>query len=98
MKFGTLIAQQEGREEARSFLEPTMETKAQLNLVGIPSPLCLLECNTCLRRMGAGEILEVLVQDPEVADILVTIIQRSDDTVMDRQRVGRFFQISIRKR
>lgn len=62
-----------------------MPSTSHLDLRGISWPMCLLKFKQTLLTLRVGEQLEVLVQDPEVADHILMIIDRSRDKVVDRQ-------------
>jgi TusA-related sulfurtransferase len=74
-----------------------MLSTSQLDLAGIAWPVCLLKFKQNLLALGAGERLEVLVQDPEVADHIVMIVNRSKDRVIDRQIDGKILRLYIQK-
>ena len=70
---------------------------SQLNLVGVVSPVCLLKCQSALNILKPGDILEVMVQDPEVVNNLQKIIERSANQVVKTERRDEYFQIFIRR-
>ena len=70
---------------------------SQLDLSGISWPVCLLKFKQNLLALKAGERLEVLGQDPDVADHIVLIVDRSEDRVIDRQIDGERFKLCIQK-
>ena len=70
---------------------------SQLNLVGVVSPVCLLKCQSALNILKPGNILEVMVQDPEVVNNLQKIIERSANQVVKTERKDEYFQIFIRR-
>jgi len=70
---------------------------SQLNLVGVVSPVCLLKCQSALNILKPGNILEVMVQDPEVVNNLQKIIERSANQVVKTERRDEYFQIFIRR-
>jgi len=70
---------------------------SKLNLIGIVSPFCLLEFKHALARVGHGQMLEVLIQDPDVADDLVRLVDRSDDRLVERKRIDHKFQILVQR-
>ncbi|MBI5602609.1 MAG: sulfurtransferase TusA family protein [Deltaproteobacteria bacterium] len=74
-----------------------MLSTAQLDLSGISWPVCLLKFKQNLLALKAGERLEVLGQDPDVADHIVLIVDRSEDRVIDRQIDGERFKLCIQK-
>jgi len=74
-----------------------MDSKLELDLVGVISPVCLLKCKSCLKSMSAGETMDVLVQDPEVVEELERIIERSVDEVTDCNKEGDTYRICILK-
>jgi TusA-related sulfurtransferase len=74
-----------------------MLSTSQLNLTGISWPVCLLKFKQNLLALRMGEKLEVLVQDPDVADQIIMIVDRSEDKIIDRQRDGERFRLCIQK-
>ncbi len=56
-----------------------MSSVFEMNLIDIEWPISLLKCNSELARMKHGDKLNVLVDDPEVADSLMLIIDRSEE-------------------
>jgi TusA-related sulfurtransferase len=74
-----------------------MLSTAQLDLAGIAWPVCLLKFKQNLLALETGERLEVLVQDPEVADHIVMIVNRSKDRVIDHQIDGKILRLHIQK-
>ena len=69
----------------------------RLDLRGISWPMCLLQFKQNLLALGAGGRLEVLVQDPEVAENILMIIERSGDRVLDNQKDETGFRLRIEK-
>ena len=61
-----------------------MASTAQLNLIGVVSPFCLLAFKGALVEIEPGQVLEVLVEDPEVADDLARLVDRSEDRLVGR--------------
>jgi TusA-related sulfurtransferase len=74
-----------------------MLSTSQLDLTGISWPVCLLKFKQNLLALRTGQRLEVLVQDPDVADHIVLIVDRSEDRVLDRQIDGKRFRLCIQK-
>jgi TusA-related sulfurtransferase len=50
-----------------------------------------------LAGMNTGDVLEILLQDPEVVDELVKIIERSKDEVIKSQQDGDHYRVWIKK-
>lgn len=72
-----------------------MGSTVVLDLRGIALPASLLECNRALMGLGEMDTLDVLVHDPEVAEDMVRIIQRSRKRTIHSQREGNFFRIRV---
>lgn len=72
-----------------------MSSTKELDLRGVVLPVSLLKCSRALSQMGSHEHLEVLIRDPEASDALVRIIERSQDRVVHRRRVGDHYRIHI---
>jgi len=75
----------------------TKPETSQINLVGVVSPVCLLKCQSALNILKPGDMLEVMVQDPEVVNNLQKIIERSANQVVKTERRDEYFQIFIRR-
>jgi len=74
-----------------------MLSTSQLDLTGISWPVCLLKFKQNLLALKAGQRLEVLAQDPDVADHVVMIVNRSEDRVIDFRMEGEKFRLCIQK-
>jgi len=72
-------------------------TRKELDLIGVISPVCLLKCTSELAKMGAGDLLEVLLQDPGVVEALIKIVERSKDHVIKSEREGDHYRICVKK-
>ena len=69
----------------------------QLDLVGIAWPVCLLKFKTVVNDLCTCEIMDVLTKDPDVAASIEMIVDRSEDTLINQQREGDIYRMSIRK-
>lgn len=47
--------------------------------------------------MSAGDVLEILLQDPDVVEELVKIIERSTDNVIQSEQEGDHYRIRLIK-
>jgi len=74
-----------------------MAAQVELNLIGVISPFCLLEFKNALARIQPRQIMEVLIQDPEVAEDLVRIVERSEDLLISRKTVGDHFSFRVQR-
>ena len=74
-----------------------MTLKSELDLVGVGWPVCLLECKRSLNDLKPGDILEISMQDPDAVDELVTIVERSQDHILEMQKDPDRFRIQIQK-
>lgn len=72
-----------------------MGSTLQLDLRGVALPVSLLKCKRTLMDLRATDALEVLVHDPEVAEDLVKIIERSQERTIRSEREGNFYRIHI---
>jgi TusA-related sulfurtransferase len=61
-----------------------MQADKILDLCGVLAPYCLLMCKSELAHMQSGAILEVHLRDPETIEDLLTILDRSGETVVAR--------------
>jgi TusA-related sulfurtransferase len=74
-----------------------MPSITELNLIGVATPICLLKCKRVLAGMNAGEMLEILLQDPDVVEELVKIVTRSADKVIQSAPEGDHYRIRLIK-
>lgn len=71
--------------------------KKSLDLIGVVSPVSLLECKRMLAEMAAGAELEVLLRDPDIVEDLVKIVERSHDRLLQCDRQGDHFRLILKK-
>ena len=74
-----------------------MPSKSELNLIGVVWPVCLLQCNSELNRLYAGEEIDVLVQDPNVLKDLLKILERSSDLLVTTNKEGELYRLHVMK-
>ncbi|MHC1742823.1 MAG: sulfurtransferase TusA family protein [Syntrophobacteraceae bacterium] len=74
-----------------------MESDKTLDLRGIITPYCLLQCKSVLAGMNPGAILAVRIHDPETVSDLLKILERSGETVVSTRRIGEEFLIRVRR-
>jgi TusA-related sulfurtransferase len=72
-----------------------MPSKLELDLRGVGLPVCLLQCNSTLIKMESDDMLEILVQDPEVVEDLIKIIRRSQGRSIKSRREGDYYRIHV---
>ncbi len=70
---------------------------AEINLVGLVSPICLLELKRALSRLEPGQVLDVLIQDYQVAARIIQIVDRSPDRLLDWRETELAYRIRIQK-
>ena len=75
-----------------------MSSTLELDLIGVTWPVCLLKFKTVLNSMCSCDVLEVLAQDPEVVENIVMIIERSEDTLINRHKDGEIYRLSVRRK
>ena len=75
-----------------------MSSSTQLDLTGIAWPVCLLKFKMVLNGLCSHDVLEVSAQDPEVVDNIVMIIERSEDTLINRRKDGEIYRLSVRRK
>ena len=56
-----------------------MPAVSEIDLMNVDWPGSLLQCNTELDRMQCGDRLDVLVNDPEIAQTLMLVINRAEN-------------------
>jgi len=70
---------------------------SKLNLVGVAWPVSLLKFKSAATGLGATEVLEVLTLDPDVVANITLLVNRSEDTLIDQQKDGEVYRLSIQK-
>jgi len=74
-----------------------MALKTVLDLRGVFSPLNLLKCKGCLKSMGKGDVLEVMLTDMDVVQDLIMIVQRSNDEIIYQKKEADCICLGIKK-
>jgi TusA-related sulfurtransferase len=74
-----------------------MTGRKKLDLLDVAEPICLLLCKRTIETMRRGEVLDVLIRDPEAAENLVKVMARSRDEVLGLKRQGDHFHVEIMK-
>ena len=74
-----------------------MQTNKKLDLTDSVSFLSLLKCRKELSQIEAGDSLEVVMDDPGMANDLIKIIDRSNDRVTEQSQDGDRYKITITK-
>ena len=74
-----------------------MTVKKKLNLIGVVSPFCLLEFKNAMARLSGGQLLEIIIQDPDVAMDLTLLVERSDDRLVECLKIGARFRILVER-
>lgn len=70
---------------------------SRIDLVGVLSPVCLLEYKKALKNMASGDRITIRLDDPTVLRDLITIIKRSDDEILKITEEAAFCEIAVRK-
>jgi TusA-related sulfurtransferase len=74
-----------------------MQRTKKLDLSDTVSFLGLLKCQKELSQIGTGDLLEVIMDDPDMVNDLIKIIERSNDRVTERSQDGDRIKICIVK-
>ena len=74
-----------------------MSTITELDLTGVVWPLCLLEFKRAFIGLKPSGMIEVLVQDLDVADQLIMIVGHSENKLIKRQMEGETVRLFIQK-
>lgn len=74
-----------------------MTSKLEINLIDTVSWLSLLKCKDMLSKMALGDVLEVLIKDPEVIEDLTKIVNRSQDQLLQTLMEEDHYRIHIKK-
>ena len=75
-----------------------MPSKSEVDLCGIAWPVCLLKFKNALNDLCSCDVLEVLTHDPDVVDNIIMIVDRSEDTLINQQKEGDIYRLSVGKR
>ena len=59
--------------------------------------MCLLKFKKALNELGADDVLEVLTRDPEVVEYIIMIVNRSEDSLINQQKEGHIYRLSVEK-
>ena len=68
-----------------------------LDLRGIIAPVTLLKVTQTFRRINSGEILEILVKDPDTRMQIFRVLQTSHYQLMNIEEESSFCRICLRK-
>jgi TusA-related sulfurtransferase len=74
-----------------------MPLTSKVDLCGITWPVCLLKFKKALNDLAADDVLEVLTRDPEVAQYIIMIVNRSEDSLINQRQDGHIYRLSVEK-
>ena len=74
-----------------------MPSTSEVDLCGIAWPVCLLKFKSALNDLDADDVLEVLTRDPEVVEYIMMIVNRSRDRLINQQKEGHIYRLSVEK-
>ena len=60
--------------------------------------MCLLKFKSALNDICSCNVLEVLTQDSDVVENIILIVDRSEDTLINQQKEGDIYRLSVEKR
>ena len=60
--------------------------------------MCLLKFKSALNDICSCNVLEVLTQDPDVVENIILIVDRSEDMLINQQKEGDIYRLSVEKR
>jgi TusA-related sulfurtransferase len=75
----------------------TMTPPDRLDLVGVGWPICLLTYQQRAQRLAPGALIEVSIEDPDVAATIRQLARRQQDRIVDEQQDGRVVRLLIQK-
>jgi TusA-related sulfurtransferase len=75
-----------------------MTSNSEVDLCGIAWPVCLLKFKSALNDICSRNVLEILTQDPDVVENIILIVDRSEDTLINQQKEGGIYRLSVEKR
>ncbi len=69
-----------------------------LDMSGLIAPITFLQVNQAFRQMKAGEILEILEDDPDTRQDVFQVMNRFDYQILNIDDQETFFRICLKKR
>jgi len=75
----------------------TEDPDRTVDCIGLVCPQPLLKTRVALGRMKAGEILEVLADDPDAEKDITGLVRRLDHTLLDFSEEDAILRFLIRK-
>jgi TusA-related sulfurtransferase len=69
----------------------------RLNLVGVGWPICLMACQQRLSHLAPGQVVAVVVEDPEMAQAIRQLAQGQGDRIIGEHRQSRRLRLDIQK-
>jgi TusA-related sulfurtransferase len=75
----------------------TMTPPDRLDLVGVGWPICLLTYQQLAQRLAPGALIEVSIEDPDVAATIRQLARRRKDRILDEQQDGRVLRLLIQR-
>lgn len=74
-----------------------MSSLDRLDLVGVGWPICLLTYQQRAQGLAPGALIEVSIEDPDVAATIRQLALRRKDRILDEQQDGRVVRLLIQK-
>jgi TusA-related sulfurtransferase len=78
-------------------LENAIQADRVLDLSGWSCPWCIVKAKSWLRRMGSGEVLEVISTDPEVQETFTHVLGTGLDRVIRVERHKTYYRILVQR-
>lgn len=75
-----------------------MVSNRTVDITHLEWPLCLLQCNREIDNMSPGEEMEVIVDDPDVAEIIISLIKHMTDYKIKSDQTEACYRLHIFRR
>jgi TusA-related sulfurtransferase len=91
------MAGRQGKQNAKSSVQSEHQVKRILDLRGMIIPLTLLKITQGLRKMGAGETMEVIGTDPDTRRDVLRVLGTSHCKVLSVRDENDHYLIRLKK-
>jgi TusA-related sulfurtransferase len=69
----------------------------KIDIRNVDWPVCILNCKNELNQMKSGETMEVIVQDTDVVNNLITLIEQLPDLQIEKYKDNKYHKLIIKK-
>ena len=74
-----------------------MSASDRIDLVGVGWPICLLEYQQRIQDVPPGTVIEVRIEDPEMAATIRRLARRQNDRILQERQADRCICLEIRR-